>query len=378
MEQTASDLSARLLATENLSVVRARTRTASFDIVSRVLTLPIWKNMTPEIEDMLVGHEVAHALYTTDQYMEPILANPKLKSYMNILEDVRIEKLIKRKYPGLRKRMFEGYRQLNERDFFGVKQIQSFDNLLLIDKINLYFKAGYQCGVTFSADEKVFVHRAEHTETIDEVIQLANDIYDFSKKKSDERKENQPQKQPEDVADEEDDDTDYDYDYDLSDAEDGEDQDEIETPPTENQTDTEPENESELEAQTDKAFEEQLEQLADTNTVYKYYTFDTNGPKNTIVPYSQILEETHDKWEGVHDSRLVRYTQERAKADDLKAKKDYDQFKIDSSRAVSYLVKEFEMKKSAQMLSRAQTSKIGSWTCVKCGVTNSTMTCSNV
>jgi len=140
MDIKSSDLSARLLATENLSVQRARTRTASFDVKSRVLTLPLWKDMTPEIEDMLVGHEVGHALYTTDDYFVPLQENPKMMTYLNVLEDVRIEKLIKRKYPGLRKRMNEGYKQLNDRDFFGVKQVQSFDDLLLIDKINLYFK----------------------------------------------------------------------------------------------------------------------------------------------------------------------------------------------------------------------------------------------
>jgi len=154
MEMKATDLSARLLATENLSVVRARTRTASFDIKSRILTLPMWKEMTPEVEDMLVGHEVGHALYTTEEYIEPIRENRKLMGYMNIIEDVRIEKLIKRKYPGLRKRMNEGYKQLNERDFFGVKSIQDFSDLLLIDRINLYFKVGFQCGVKFTPEEK--------------------------------------------------------------------------------------------------------------------------------------------------------------------------------------------------------------------------------
>ena len=112
MQNVASDLSARLLATENFSVVRAKAPTASFDIKSRVLTLPLWKDMTPEIEDMLIGHEVGHALYTGVEYMTPIMENPKLKSYMNVLEDVRIEKMMKRKYPGIRKRMNEGYKQL--------------------------------------------------------------------------------------------------------------------------------------------------------------------------------------------------------------------------------------------------------------------------
>jgi len=112
MDIKSSDISARLLATENLSIVRATAQTACFDIVSRVLTIPLWKDMTPEIEDMLIAHEVGHALYTGIEYMEPIKQSPRLRSYMNVLEDVRIEKLIKRKYPGLRKRMNEGYSQL--------------------------------------------------------------------------------------------------------------------------------------------------------------------------------------------------------------------------------------------------------------------------
>ena len=80
MEMRASDLSARLLATENLSVIRARTRTASFDIKSRILTLPMWKEMTPEIEDMLIGHEVGHALYTTEEYIKPDRKSTRLNS----------------------------------------------------------------------------------------------------------------------------------------------------------------------------------------------------------------------------------------------------------------------------------------------------------
>ena len=186
-----TNLSARLLATENISVVRANTVTASFDIKSRVLTLPMWNDMTPEIEDMLVGHEVGHALYTGEKYMDPIIENPKMKSYLNVLEDVRIEKLIKRKYPGLRKRMSDGYKQLNERDFFGVKKVASMEALILIDKINLYYKAGYACGVTFSPEEKMFVVRAERTETIEDVIQLAKEVYEFSKQQIEERKKQQ-------------------------------------------------------------------------------------------------------------------------------------------------------------------------------------------
>jgi len=234
MEMKASDLSARLLATENLSVIRARARTASFDIKSRVLTLPMWKEMTPEVEDMLIGHEVGHALYTSDDYIEPIRENPKLMGYMNIVEDVRIEKLIKRKYPGLRKRMNEGYKQLNDRDFFGIKSVQNFDDILLIDKINLYFKVGFQCGVKFTPEEKEFVNRTERTETVEEVIALAKDIYQFSKEQAEERAKKMKAENPQDSESEEDDedmddpmfgdfDIDGDDDFEEQDAEDQDD-----------------------------------------------------------------------------------------------------------------------------------------------------------
>ena len=176
------DLLAKLLANENLNIVRAPVSTASMDIKSRTLTLPQWKDMSSNVEEMLIGHEVGHALYTGVEYMTPIMENPKLKSYMNVLEDVRIEKMMKRKYPGIRKRMNEGYKQLNERDFFGIKD-KSFDDLLLVDRINLYYKAGYSCGVQFTAEEYVFVQRADRCVTEQDVIDLSEDIFEFSKQK---------------------------------------------------------------------------------------------------------------------------------------------------------------------------------------------------
>ena len=378
MEMKASDLSARLLATENLSVIRARTRTASFDIKSRILTLPMWKDMTPEIEDMLIGHEVGHALYTDDTYIEPLKETPKLHSYMNVLEDVRIEKLIKRKYPGLRKRMNEGYKQLNDRDFFGTKQVQDFDELLLIDKINLYFKAGFQCGVTFTPDEKVFVNRAERTETVDEIIALANDIYAYSKQVAEERKQNaKMQQQEEDEEDEDgDDDGDPMYgDFDIDDNDDFEEQDagddEDLKPAKKNkqsalQNDDKSELGDDLESKTERAFQNKLEDLADDSTEYKYWKFDTDYFKDPVIGYKQILNETKvpEQWD-VDNPELIdyrtRYMDEEQKAK-FKATEsaDFVQFKTDSVRTVNYLVKEFEMKKSAQMHKRAMVSKIGS------------------
>lgn len=373
MEIKATDLSARLLATENLSVVRARARTASFDIKARVLTLPMWKDMTPEIEDMLIGHEVGHALYTLDQYMDPIKENPKMMSYLNVLEDVRIEKLIKRKYPGLRKKMNEGYKQLNERDFFGVKQVQSFDNLLLIDKINLYFKAGFSCGVTFTADEKPLVNRAERTETVEDVIALAHDVYKFSKEQAEERKK-QAQNQPaEDDSEEEDDPIDGDFDFDDEDFDsEMEDNSPPDLEPIEKKKSTpkkqtderkDDQDEPDLESKTERAFADKLEDLADDSTEYQYWKFDNDYFESPVIGYKQVLNETiaPEAWDMDKRDYKTRYMEEdQLSKYEQEQLAEFSQFKIDSMRTVNYLVKEFEMKKSAQMHKRAAVSKIGS------------------
>ena len=360
MEIQASDLSARLLATENLNVVRARARTASFDIKNRVLTIPVWKDMTPEIEDMLIGHEVGHALYTGEEYLKPIQENRSMMSYLNVLEDVRIEKMIKRKYPGLRKRMNEGYKQLNDRDFFGVKQVQNFDELLLIDKINLYFKAGFQCGVTFDPDEKPFVNRAEKTETIDDIIELAKDIYAYSKAKAEEEKENAAKQRAEEGDADEDGDAD-DEDFDPDGDDDLEDQDR--GAGGEQQKGVAPKNnevtDEDLESKTERSFQDKLQDLADTDTQYFYHKIDDVYINDPIVSYKTILKETTKIGLEWYDE----YTLE--KRPDLveqqkKIDAGFEKFKTDSQRAVNYLVKEFEMRKSAQLYKRAQISKSGS------------------
>ena len=371
----ATDLSARLLATENLTVVRANTRTASFDIKSRVLTLPMWKEMTPEIEDMLIGHEVGHALYTGEAYMKPIEENRKMMSYLNVLEDVRIEKLIKRQYPGLRKRMNEGYKQLNERDFFGVSKAP-LASLILIDKINLYFKAGYQCGVTFSPEEKVFVARAGQTETIDDVIKLAYDVYEFSKEQAEQRKKQAQQENPEDFEESDEDPDgefaeDYNGDFDYEDGDndfpdvDGttsaDEYDESQERAAakgfqEQRRDPTEVTDEELESKTDRAFANKLEDLADTNTQYNYYEF-SECVIDPVVGYKKVIQETilddvdeyYTRRMGLDDPEVVE-----------RINKEFTDFKSNSQSTVNYLVKEFEMKKSAQLYKRIQTSKIGS------------------
>ena len=51
---------AKLIATENLTVQHNNVKTASFDTLNRILTLPVFKVQTGDIYDMLIAHECAH------------------------------------------------------------------------------------------------------------------------------------------------------------------------------------------------------------------------------------------------------------------------------------------------------------------------------
>jgi hypothetical protein len=364
MEIKATDISARLLATENLSVVRANAQTASFDIVSRVLTIPLWKNMTPEIEDMLIAHEVGHALYTGMEYMAPIKESPKLKTYMNVLEDVRIEKLIKRTYPGLRKRMNDGYKQLIERDFFGIKQIQSLDELLLIDKINLYYKVGFSSGVSFTPEEKVFVDRAEKTETINDVIKLAEDIYNYSLEK---HKETNTISIDDLDFDDAEDEIDADYDEDDSDLLDEEYRSAKDSEKTGYRSSRETrETEPDLQSITDSNMQQKLEDLADTDTIYRYWSFDNKYANEVVVDYKSVIKQSlcHRDYIAQQREDILKYygsiSEKCFDDNNKKNEENYIKFMKETDRTVNYLVKEFEMKKSASLYKRARIAKSGS------------------
>ena len=154
---------ARLLATENLIVEhRADISTASFDVNRRVLQLPKWDLASNTVYDMLVGHEVGHALFTPNEDPEEFGAPME---FVNVIEDARIEKLIKRKYAGLPKIFNTAYRELSDEDFFGIGD-ENLEDLTLIDRINLHCKIGAYAMIPFAEDEIVFVKRTQEAETL--------------------------------------------------------------------------------------------------------------------------------------------------------------------------------------------------------------------
>ena len=129
---------AKLLAKENLTIVHRKVPTAYFDLKNRILCCPILKeDISPELYDLFMGHEVSHALNTPYEGVHSaVVKNKTLKGYLNVVEDVRIERMIKETYPGLRKSFFKAYNELMDIDFFGVNK-RNIQETSLIDKINL-------------------------------------------------------------------------------------------------------------------------------------------------------------------------------------------------------------------------------------------------
>ena len=124
---------AKLLATEDLVVEHKHVTSAQFDVHTRVLILPLWEKISSTVYDMLVGHEVGHALFTPDRDHPRHIPH----QFVNVVEDARVEKLMKRKYLGLAKTFFNGYKELHEKDFFELdgEDITSFN---LADRANLH------------------------------------------------------------------------------------------------------------------------------------------------------------------------------------------------------------------------------------------------
>ena len=349
---------ARLLATENLIVEHRKVPTASFDVDRRVLTLPMWDKASDVVFDMLVGHEVGHALFTPNEDWRDIADCPK--DFVNVIEDARIEKLMKRKYPGLRKSFAGGYQELNDRDFFSVAN-EDIDSFSLIDRINLHFKIGASALIPFSIEEQVFVARTDLAETFDEVLDIAVDVYEFSKQ---EKVMDMPAPQPSESETE------------STDGEESEQQTEAQAessdedqPNTQggasssgadledvrddwydedgNLMDDEGGSEGGDTSETQRAFDNASENLSSRHV---------NNPIYVEIPNKIDLDKHVVDWTTLHDwIDSQAYEAERYEEVDSK----YLEFRKQSQKEVNYLVKEFECRKSADAYARAGQSKTG-------------------
>ena len=168
---------AKLLSEEDINVVHKQMETAYFNSKTRELGLPIWKDedMTKDIYDLMVCHEIGHALWTPLDMLEKASVRKLNHGVVNIIEDARIEGFVKTKYPGAIGVMKRGYKDLVAKDFFGTKN-EDINTFNLIDRINVFFKSGDDT-IRLSDEEKVWVDRVAAVKTEDEVLDLAEELY---------------------------------------------------------------------------------------------------------------------------------------------------------------------------------------------------------
>jgi len=377
---------AKLLATENLTIEHRKVSTAYFDVEKRILCLPIWKSASNTVYDLLVGHEVGHALFTPADEL-----NDAPRAFVNVLEDARIERMMKVKYPGLRNTFFKGYKELWNDGFFGVSD-DDIEKLSLIDRINLFFKGNST--IDFDSDEQVYVDRAAVTKTFQDVLDLAREMMDRAEEKDQEKIDETEvpeipfngekdgdgeyelgQKQPAPAGQGEEgegekgqgrpdlgeDDTDFDDEF----EDEGLDYD---TGVVGGGTNLETEF-RETECVTDEALAESIETLVDEDSrewVYLTMPKITNIDK-LIIDNKKIREDLEKHFDDEYAKELDPSENSDWRQYQIKEQKDaidtgrrhYQTFKKSTGKTVNYLLKQFEMKKSADQYKRQATSKTG-------------------
>jgi len=358
---------AKLLATEDLIVEHKHVETASFNVHDRVLTLPCWEKASSLVYDMLVGHEVGHALFTPDE--EWWVDHQISPGIVNVVEDARIEKLMKRKYGGLAKCFYRGYNELHEDDFFKLED-EDVNEMTLPDRINLHFKLGNFIDIDFSIEEKHFVARIDQCETFQDVLEVSKDLHDFCKANDEKRKQEkvddaEPQGIPFGSSDS--------SDNSPSDSQEGTDEKDgeseggkVKTDETQTKGDTPQEpaqlqtgdssssldGQSSLDVKTDKSLQESLKELIDQDEYYRdtnYIEIPNIDLKKVIVENDLLHSRIDKEWRDSHpDESVFRFPD-----------KQFFEFKKSAQKEVNYLVKEFECKKSADAYARASTARTG-------------------
>ena len=384
--QNTKSILAKLMATENITVSHQNIQTAYFDLKSRTIMLPIWKEMDGDLYDLLTGHEVGHALDTPEQGWHNALDSTdkserkKYKDFLNVIEDARIERRQKRRYPGLGKSFANAYKSLYERDFFGIKKLGDLNKLNLIDRINLYYKLGAHVVLKFTDDERDYLREIDNAETWEQVEDIAKRIYGYVKENEQDKIQNKSDLEEatapppsegddeddaeedsfedDDFADDESESSEEDMDGDNFNGEGDEDNEDEEEKTDSSYKSGDGEDDDEPHSVTDQMFREKEQELV--NTSGQVYMFN--------LPEADLSQIILDNNEVMND--LDRFLRKQA-ADPNKiygrnkisfetiTQKCLAKFNKNNKKYIMHILKEFEMRKKASEYARTTTARTG-------------------
>ena len=367
---------AKCLAMEDIIVEHRKVETACFNVHTRCLTLPLWEKASNDVYTMLVLHEISHSLFTPNEDWSQNTKVPQ--QFVNVVEDVRVEKLCKRKYPGSPKSFFNGYKELAEQDFFSVAD-EDISALNLADRANLHFKIGNFLDLDFSPEEQEIISLIGDAETFADTLVAAEELYKYCKQKEQEQTkinldshENQTQGSGSGNGDSDSDSQEeQESDGNTSDS----DQESNESQSTNNQQSTEDSpnqsdsqsttggerSQSDPQVKTMQSLEDALKNLVSTNPYENDYV---EIPKLNLKHIIVNNAEIHDKCKVYWDEFIERNgcTQDEIFG---VVDADYLKFKRSAQKEVNYLVKEFECRKAADSYARSTTARTGILDCTK-------------
>lgn len=330
----------KLLANEDISMVYSRNTSGPFfDVKTRTLSLPEWAGSQRNIEDLMIGHEVGHALYTpTEKWMAIVHTSPILKQYVNVVEDVRIERFIKDKYPGLRLPMRQGYEMLRERGFFG--EPLNVDTMSFADRLNLHFKLGTSISLTFTDEQEKLIDIIERANTFDEVVKAAKMLMVMDNNSSSQEESKQLT---------------FEEMFDLLFSEEN-----VDAKACGEKSSTEPSHEERFQDCL-KNIEERFQNLdiVLTNAVFErlYDSLISNG-SNRSYSFSRIPRLPYD--DIVVPSDIVfRLSKQHYRFDDSMYTTLYTNFLKTHKAHIDHLLREFEIKKAAHAFDKQRTYKSG-------------------
>ena len=367
---------AKLLATEDLVVEHKQVETASFNVETRVLVLPLWEKASNSIYDMLVGHEVGHALFTPND--DWFLKTDIPHGIVNVCEDARIEKLMKRKYMGLAKTFYYGYSELHDDDFFNLED-EDIDKFNLADRINLYYKIGNFLDLQFTERELEIRELVGKSETFDEVLEAAKVLHEYCKEEQENKKkvadidnlqlpmgglpdQFDSQESGEQGEEENGEVIPGSSSPKAEEAEGSDKGGDMTEQPTADQSDKGGEK-NEIEVKTVESLSENIQDLVSHTSSYENVYCEIPDvklehiiAKNSDV-HNVIEEHYENETQRLNASNIVNGFPTRNWFEEADSK-FYD-FKKDARKEVSYLVKEFECRKSASAYARAAIARTG-------------------
>jgi hypothetical protein len=354
---------AKLLATEDLVVEHKKVSTACFNVHTRVLTLPLWEKASNLVYDLLVGHEVGHALFTPDEDWTETTKVPQ--QFVNVVEDARIEKLMKRKYAGLAKTFFNGYKELNEEDFFqlGDEDISTFN---LADRANLYFKIGNFITLDFNSEEQEIINLIGACESFADTLIAADELYKYCKKEKEQQQkvanfdshETQGNSQSPSNEIVESNNSSSDQEGNPNNSQPENEQGDGGTSQGEETPTKSSGEKDDTEIRTANALEEKIKDLVNNDGHENVYVEVPKVNLNTIIGKNVDIHKEIDMFFGEQQKKYQTSSNSTLnifESVDIEFRK----FKSSAQKEVNYLVKEFECRKAADQYARASTARTG-------------------